>query len=209
MLSEASLDAIEAAVADAERATSCEYIVVLAPASDRYDARVFKVGILVTLLAFALFFSVNEWLYGPPHAMWLLLEALSVGIVVTVALKRFDVLRRLVVPGAMRRERVDAAAAATFFEENVSLTRDRNAVLLYVSVFEGEVRMLPDVGVQQKVHDARLNEIQARLANAGDEDPTDLVCEAVRKLGHHCAECFPIRDDDENELPDRPQIRMP
>ncbi len=209
LLSEESLDAIEAAVADAEQATSCEYIVVLAPASDRYEARVLKVGVLATLLAFALIYSLNQWLYGPPHAMWLLLEALAVGVVVTVALARIDALRRLVVPRAMRSELVDTAAGATFFEENVSLTKDRNAVMLYVSVFEGELRLMPDVGVQQKVHDAALNEIMAGVANAVDADPTDLVCEAVRKLGHICKECYPIQDDDDNELPDRPQIRMP
>lgn len=209
MLSEESLDAIETAVADAEQATSCEYIVVLAPSSDRYDARVFKVGGLTTLLAFAVIYSLNQWLYGSPHAMWLLLEALAVGVVVTVALARMDTLRRLVVPHRMRSERVDTAAGATFFGENVSLTKDRNAVLLYVSVFEGEVRLLPDVGIQQKAHDAKLNEIRARLANADDGDPTTLVCEAVRELGRLCKECFPLQDDDENELPDRPQIRMP
>lgn len=209
LLSEESLDAIEQAVADAEKVTSCEYIVVLAPASDRYEGRVMKTGALAALLGFAIIYSVNYWLYGQPDALWLLLESVVIGAIVAFAFDRLAPLRRLIIPAWKMNACVEAAAGATFFEENVSLTKDRNAVLLYISVFEGEVRLLPDIGVQQKLHDATINEIKAKLANADIGDATDLVCESIRSLGHHCKECYPIQDDDENELPDRPQIRMP
>ena len=68
MLTEASLDRIETAVAEAEKLTSCEYIVVLAPASSRYEGRVIKAGALGALLAYAVLYSLNFWLFLPAFA---------------------------------------------------------------------------------------------------------------------------------------------
>ncbi|MCB9894029.1 MAG: hypothetical protein H6839_06265 [Planctomycetes bacterium] len=209
MLTEASLDRIEAAVADAEKQTSCEYIVVLAPASSRYEGRIIKAGALGALLAYALLYSINYWLYGEPDALWLLLEAIASGALVAVAFNKFSPLRRLLIPRWVMTAAVDTAAHATFSQENASLTKDRNAVLIYVSVFEGEVRLMPDIGVQQKVHEGKLGEIEGKLANAQSGDPTELVCDAIRQLGACCGACFPIEPEDVNELPDRPQIRLP
>jgi putative membrane protein len=104
---------------------------------------------------------------------------------------------------------VDAAALSTFSFENVSLTKERNAVLLYVSVLEGEIRLMPDIGLQKRLHEGALGEIEGALKNAQDGDPVELLCETIRKLAGHCKDCFPVHAADQNELPDRPQIRLP
>jgi putative membrane protein len=210
LLTEQSLDRIEAAVAEAEAHTSCEYIVVLAPASDRYEGRALKAGAAAAVIMFVALYWLNEWLYGMPlDPLLLLVEASALGAAVSLLCARLNPLRRLLIPRWRMAAAVDSTAHSVFSEENVSLTRDRNAVLLYISVLEGELRLMPDIGVQQKVHDARLGEIESHLANAGQGDPTELVINALQELAQCCKECFPIREDDENELPDRPQIRLP
>lgn len=210
LLSTASLDRIEQAVADAERSTSCEFIVVLAPASSRYEGRALRTGAAAAVLVFVALYWINElWLYGAPDALVLLLEAAAAGALTALAFSRIAVLRRSILPRWRMQSAVQDAANAVFTDENVSLTKDRNAVLLYVSVLEGEARLMPDIGAQNRLHDATLGEISAALASARSGDPTQLVCDAIRRLGQSCVECFPVQADDQNELPDRPQIRMP
>jgi len=197
-------------VADAEKHTSCEYIVILAPASDRYEGRVIKVGALAALILFVALYWLNDWLYGVPlDPLLLLIEATAIGAAISLLFGKINTLRRFLIPRWRMTAAVDTIAHSIFSEENVSLTKDRNAVLLYISVLEGEVRLMPDVGVQQRVHDAKLGEIESHLANADQGDPTELVITALRELAQCCKECFPLQDDDENELPDRPQIRLP
>ncbi|MCC7509794.1 MAG: hypothetical protein IT464_10500 [Planctomycetes bacterium] len=210
LLSTASLDRIEQAVAAAEKSTSCEFIVVLAPASSRYEGRALRTGTAVAVLVFVALYWINElWLYGAPDALLLLLEAAAAGLLTALAFSRVAVLRRSILPRWRMQAAVQDAANAVFTDENVSLTKDRNAVLLYVSVLEGEARLMPDIGAQNRLHAATVGEIAAALGNAKSGDPTELVCDAIRKLGQGCVECFPVQADDLNELPDRPQIRMP
>jgi uncharacterized membrane protein len=210
LLQAPALDKIEAAVADAERLTSCEYIVVLAPASSRYEGRVLRAAAAVAVIVYIAIYWANGLIFDiNTDPMLLLLESTVAGGLFALAFSRFTPLRRLLIPRWVMRAVVDAAAHSTFSLENVSLTQDRNAVLIYVSVLEGEVRVMPDIGVQQRLHEGAIGEIQGMLANAQTGDGVELICEAVRKLGGHCKDCFPIQADDKNELPDRPQIRLP
>lgn len=210
MLSAASLDRIEAAIADAEKATSCEFAVVLAPASSRYGGRAMAAGVAAAIIVFVALYWINDlWLNAMPDPLLLMLEAVAAGGLTATAFARVSWLRRLVIPAWRMNAAVDDAAHAAFSEENVSLTKDRNACLLYVSLLEGQVRLMPDIGMQTKVHDAALGEIQAMLANADTGDAVALICDAIAKLGNACKDCFPYHTADQNELPDRPQTRMP
>ncbi|MBZ0137796.1 MAG: hypothetical protein K8I27_15630 [Planctomycetes bacterium] len=183
---------------------------MLAPASDRYEGRVIKTGGAAAVLSFVALYWINDWLYGMPlDPLLLLLEAGAIGAAISLLFARVARLRRLLIPKWRMSAAVNVVAHSIFSEENICLTKDRNAVLLYVSVLEGEMRLMPDIGVRQKVHDAKLGEIEAHLANAEHGDPTDLVVNALNELAQCCKKCFPHRDDDENELPDRPQIRLP
>lgn len=195
---------------EAEKQTSCEYIVVLAPASDRYEGRAIKTGAASAVLLFVGLYWLNDWLYGMPlDPLLLLLEAGALGAAVSLLFAKVNPLHRLLIPRWRMSAAVDTVAHSIFSEENVSLTQDRNAVLLYVSVLEGEVRLMPDIGVQRQVPEARLGQIEAKISNAESGDATELVITTLNELAQCCKECFPIQDDDENELPDRPQIRLP
>lgn len=205
-----SLDRIEEAVAEAERNTSCEFVVVLAPASARYEGRVFTLAAAIAVIVFVLAHYANQHLlYTASDPPLLLLEALIAGGVTGALFARVGMLKRLIVPAWQRSARVDIAAAATFTQEKVSLTAERNAALLFVSVLEGEVRLMPDIGLARKTQEARLGEILSGLAHAQSGDPVGLIENALRDLGKCCGEGFPRAENDSNELPDKPQIRLP
>jgi putative membrane protein len=197
-------------VAEAEKLTSCEFIVVLAPAASRYEGRATLIGVAGAVLTFVALYWVDVmWLGGTTDSLMLLTEGAAIGAILGVLFSRVSALRRTVIPRWRMTAAVDDAANATFTQENASLTKDRNAVLIFVSALEGEVRVMPDVGVAGKVDESEIGQIRAALANADSGDPTELVCDAVRKLGACCKDCFPLQNDDANELPDRPQIRLP
>jgi putative membrane protein len=210
LLSGESLDRIENAVADAEATTTCEFIVVLAPASSRYDARVILTGIAAGIITYLLIFWANVWLADEGlNSLLLLLESVAAGVVAWLAFSRVDALKRLVVPHWRRHGAVEDAANTAFTEEQVFLAPERNGVLIYVSVFEGEARVMADIGLRRKLHDSTLGEAQALLTAAEPADPAERVCRALELLATGCRECFPATADKDNEFSDRPQIRMP
>ncbi len=197
-------------MAEAERQTSCEFIVVLAPASSRYEGRATLIGLAGAVLTFVALYWVDRiWLGGMTDSLMLLTEGVAVGGILGLLFSRVGALRRLVIPRWRMSAAVDDAANATFTQENTTLTKARNAALIFVSVLEGEARLMPDVGLASKVAEAEIGKIRAALANADSGDPTTLVCDAISKLGACCKDCFPIQQGDANELPDRPQIRLP
>lgn len=168
------------------------------------------IGVAGAVLTFvALYWADVVWLDGLTDSLVLLTESAVVGVILALLFARIAVLRRLIIPRWRMTAAVDDAANATFTQENASLTAQRNATLIFVSVLEGQARVMPDIGLAAKVDEAALGEIRAALANADTGDATELVCETVRKLGECCKVCFPVLPDDRNELPDRPQIRLP
>ncbi|MCF6227470.1 MAG: hypothetical protein L3J82_02240 [Planctomycetes bacterium] len=210
LLSEASLDAIEKAVAEAESCTSCEFIVVLAPESDRYRGRVHLALSVIGVLIFVIMYSVYRWaLDAPIDALRLLAEALFGTAVAWVFFNKWGALKRAIIPLYRLEDAVETASSATFTQESVTMTKERNGCLIFASVLEGEVRIMPDIGLLKAVSEAKLGEIKSKLANAQSGDPTELICDTLKALGDCCTEKFPIEPDDVNELPDRPQIRLP
>lgn len=210
LLAPAALDRIEVAVAEAEKATCCEIIVVIAPASSRYEGRGARAGIGAALIVFLSVYNINALAFNAvPEPLLLLAEALLIGVIVAIMFTRWAPLRRLLITRAQRSAAVTVAAGAVFFEERAHATASRNAVLLYVSVLEGEAKILPDIGFAAKAHDAAFGEIQTVLNNAQSGDAVSLVCDAVAQLGTLGSRHFPMAQGDANELPDRPQIRHP
>ncbi|HRJ79771.1 MAG TPA: hypothetical protein PLF37_14830 [Planctomycetota bacterium] len=208
VLSDAGLKRLEAAIASAEAATSCEFIVVLAPASSRYEGKTLKAGAAVALFVFIALYWVHFFTTGRPDALWLLAEACVAGACAAFAVARMPALQRLFIPRAQMHAAVTQAAGSVFHEQNASFTEERNAALLYVSVLEGEARLLADVQLERKVKEARLNEVLAALLNHKGEAIEGLE-DAIAQLGRLCAESFPRAAGDVNELPDRPIIRLP
>jgi len=210
ILREAALARIEAAVAQAEAKTSCEFVVVLAPASARYEGRALRVGALAAVLTFVVIYWVLRLVYNTrPDALYLLTEAMAIGALVAWCCSRLAPLRRLITGALARSQGVTQAAGATFHEQKVAWTKEHNAALLFVSVLEGEARLLGDLHLQQKAGESTLNEIQAALNGASDGDGVALIEQALAKLGDLGAKQFPRAPQDVNELPDKPVIRLP
>lgn len=198
-LSEAEKDRVLAAVRAAEARTSAEIVPMVVGASDSYPKAELACAVAVGLLA-----GVMLSLVGGTRGMWLFL--LYFGLFALAgfqAAKRLPALTRLFVsPGRARHETLQAAQAA-FYVHKLADTRERNALLVYVSVFERLVFLLPDSGLAGKLDDRTLRAAAATLSDGIRQGrQAEALAHTITALADALAPLFPPRADDVNELSD-------
>jgi len=197
--------AIRDAVEEAERHSGAELVPVLASASDPYsvaDWRGATLGALGAACA-AAGWSFASW---APAEWWLVPAAVAAGALLGALVAVAPPARRLLAGAREMEVRVDAAAARSFLVHEVFRTRDRTGILLYVSLFERQVRVLADEGVYAAVERATWEELAREVAAEMKRGaPAEALLSAVRRAGELVERFGPRRrDDDRNELPDAP-----
>lgn len=190
-LSPQDKQSIAQAIAEAERATEAEIVAVIAPASDAYQSYIFLYGLLLgSLIATGLW--AGKILTGFP-----LLLAVQLG---TVALLMWmpwlhrPCLR--LVPKRIRHLR----AAHRACEEYLSVSRNIPAsipiVLLYVSLAEHYVHILPSRAVREKIPEERWNTIISEFtASMAAKGLRDAYIGAIRHMAELLTPHFPSRDE--------------
>ncbi len=111
--------------------------------------------------------------------------------------------RRWLTSGRQRREQVEKAAKATFFDKRVRHTSGRTGVLVYISLLERELEVVADTGVVEAVGVAAWEEAKRPLrqcVRAGGDAVA--VARELAALAELFAEALPREADDRNELPD-------
>src|SRR5690349_12964551 len=135
---------VQAAVTQAEAATSAEIIVAVRRLSGRYREADYLFGFIVALAALlALLYLPEEfplWVFVPETAL-----AFLIG---TVIASRSPWLRRWLTTQGVKRENVRQAALATFAEMPCSRLPGRNGVLVYVGLMERQVEVVTDCGLR-------------------------------------------------------------
>ncbi len=198
-----ALDRLEARVAEVERDTSVEVVVVLAARSGSYRDLAVAGGAVIALVGLLLL------LYVPvdfPAASVVPLTVLAGVAGAAILLSRPALLRPLALEGRRRRH-VRDAARVSFVDEAVSATRERTGLLVYASLLEGMFEILPDHGLDSRLERGAWNGIVASATPAlaaGDwERALTEVLDAARPL---LAEHFPASDDNPDEIPNRPRV---
>ena len=206
--------AISAAVAEAETSTSGEIVPVVATVCGRYDRAEDVVGLLTGLIVLA-----GGWLFCPyvhPDAGWragILLSSTGLvpalvcvlaGFIAGSALAtRIPALRLPFIPAREMQEEVQRAAWAAFAEFRLRGTRDSTGILIFVSLYERRVVVIPDDGIAQKtggdawrdVRDLVIDGLRRKQAAEG-------LKAGIRKCGEILSLHCPRKADDRNELGD-------
>lgn len=203
--SQADLDAIQAAVQEAEGRTSGEIVPYVVERSDPYQNALWKGAALGALLgpmaALAIYRWTNVW--GWPLEAWMVLPA-PLGGAVGYLLALLQPVRRWMAGEHILDLRARRRAAVAFLDQEVFRTRDRTGILLFVSLFERRVVLLADSGIHQKVEEGAWEAITRRLAQGiRSGRPAPALLEAIRACGdllqRHGVE---IKADDTDELSD-------
>lgn len=216
-LSEEEHVRVSTAVAAAERGTSGELVLVVAPQSDRYHdvalhyavaAMLLLVGVMalrpdwLALAATPLHFGWSEALGGPELVSLMLGQAL-VFLAVRFALA-YPPLRLALTPTGTKARRVRRQALAIFRSAVVGRTVDATGVLLYLSLAEHRAELIADSGIHHETQPEQWGEAMVALIDhvrAGRL--ADGMVEAVAQVGAILAAHHPPAPGDRNELPDR------
>jgi len=209
---------IEEAIARAESNTSGEIVPVVASVSGRYDRSEDIFGVL-----FSLILLTTAWLttqeITPIAGQWesevktvitlpWALAIIFLGFIVGAILASFfPVLRLIFISKKEMREEVGRKALEAFHQFRIRGTQGATGVLIYVSLYEHNVRVLGDEAISEKLKQQDWDDV-CNLVVEGmkSKQPAEKLVEAIEICGQLLAEHFPIEEDDQNELPNKLQL---
>lgn len=202
--------AVEAAIADAEKMTAGEIIPVVATISGRYDRAEDLFGLLFALIALSLAWLVFQdttqaaWSATQTHVLGLAATTciLIGGFVIGAALAtHFPTLRLPFIARAEMIEEVERRALETFQRQRVRDTSSGTGVLIYVSLYEHLVKVIGDDGVAAQLSSDAMEDICALVVEGLKQGrPADGLRQAVMKTGELLAPHLPPTVGDANEL---------
>jgi putative membrane protein len=188
-----------AAIKAIEAQTSAEVVVAVRPYSGSYRAADFLFGSLCAWAALVFL------LFAPyPFAV----ASMPVDVVIVFLLgalvsARTTWLRLVLTRRSVRQRAVGTEARATFVELGIDKTQRRAGVLVFVSMLEKTVAIVPDVAVERASLGEAWKRARAELEGVlvpRAELPRFLG--ALRAMAPALAEGLPHREGDVNELPD-------
>lgn len=189
-------DAVEAAVGRIEANTQAELVVVVAGRSGSYRDLSLLAGICAAALGLILA------LFAPAdfHAAWIPVDLMLLFAGVAWATRRLPWVMRHLASTDRKADQVDHSANAAFHEEAVHATRDRYGVLIYLSLLEDQIRIIPDVGVSGHVPPAILEGLSWSFKDS------EALIEGLEGLGAVLAEHLPSQGESENLISNAPRI---
>lgn len=198
--SDDSKKSVAAAVRAAEAKTAAEFVVALRHASGSYRDADYLAGFVAAIvLLCALLFLPQEFTtdFWPVALVAAFLAGAGLAAIVPP-------LRRLLTRDSRRRSQVRAAARAAFYDLGVGRTRARTGVLVFLSLFEKTVEIVPDDGLRlASAGEAGTKAIATLQASVAAND-VGAFCHALESLGAAMGEFLPHSADDVDELPDTP-----
>jgi putative membrane protein len=200
----ADLEAIRAAVAEAEKKTSGEIVPYFVEESDGYPSAIWK-GIALgafagALLAEAIYFLGDFW--GGLIPLWIALPAAAGGAVGFLLAAYVPAVKRWMAGDGLLDLRTRQRAEMAFLEEEVFHTRDRTGILLFLSLFEHRVIVIGDSGINQKVEQGQWDGIvQTVVAGIRAGRPGEALVAGIRQCGELLERYgVAIQPDDFDEL---------
>jgi len=208
LFSEAERDAIKQAITQAEENTSGEIIPVIASASGRYDRAEDVFGLFFSLLCVAVGWVLFH--NNTPTDGWssfnfdliAILLTIFLSFVIGVLLTHLcPVLRLPFITKKEMEEEVERAAAAAFQHNRLRNTEDSTGILIYISLYEHQVKIVGDDGISAKLtHPDWQHICDAIIKDFKESNYTNGIVEGINLSGKLLAEHFPIKEGDINEL---------
>ena len=198
MIDRVDEDRIAAAIAEVEKKTSGEIVVVIGRSASGYHLVPIVWAAIVTLALPMLILAI----FTPSARRLYEIELVVFGVLAFVL--SFGRYRFQLVPGWIKRSRAHEAAREQFLARRISYTRSRTGVLLYVALAERYAELVPDAGIAELISDSVWKPVIERLsAKAREGRIADGVIAAVEECGTILAEKFPPSADNPDELPNK------
>jgi len=203
LLTQASQASIEQIVTDIEKKTSAEIVVAISRYSGDYRDVSYLSGCILTVVSLVVLVlsPLNFHMYD-------IIPVVLVSFFLGYWLCRtLPGLCRLLTTRGRRKEQVRRASHRVFFEEGVSATRQRNGILVYLSIFERLVEIVPDAGIDGAIPRAEWHTLRHRLnALMHSGSAVEQVLQALSEGMQFLSLTFPPGEDNPDEIPNRPRI---
>jgi uncharacterized membrane protein len=191
---------LQSLVGELEARSSLELVVAVARQSGSYADLELVIPLLCSWLASAfLVFAPFDF------SEWVLIPALGLAFLLGLGVARLPAIRRLL-PRRRARSQVEDAARAVFVREHVGATRERTGTLVYLSLRESDLEIVPDYGVQAALPDACWNGVLAAVRKAPLQTRIAVLLQELRALEPVLQEKLPRRAGDQDELDNAPRI---
>jgi putative membrane protein len=190
-------EAVSAAIHAAEQRTCGQIVCVLAHSSSAYaHVPVLRSSVLDLMTPLPLN-NITQW-----SVQRIFLFQLVIFIIASLVFSWMP-LRLMLVPRTVQRARAHRAALEQFLVRGVSRTRNRNGLLIFVSLAERYARIIADEGIAHKVSGLEWQAaIDALTAHMRDGHIATGFIAAIERCGVVLAAHAPP-DDSAKELPDR------
>ena len=200
-LSAEGVTALEAAVAEIEKASAVEVVLAVRPRARHWLVQHVVVGIAAGLGVLAyLLWSDREF------PLWLIMVLpVLAGLLGTLIVETVAPLYRFLAPPPVRYEHVRDAARAMFVEKRVHATTGRTGLLVYLAVRERLVELVGDLAIDDKV-DRKTLIAWAEQLEAAIPHGAEATAKALAGLAPELSTRFPHRADDVNEIPAAVQV---
>ena len=194
MITKEDIQKIEKSIEQAELRTQGEIIPVLLSRSDAYLSTNYLCALAFNSLAIIVvyFMNLDEEFY---------LYAMFLGSVLGYILGQFSSIKRILIGREVMDLQVHEKAMQLFLENNLHCTKDRNGILIMVSLLEHRVEIVADRGINNKVKkgswDIIVNELIRNIKSGQYVKGLDLaIQECTDVLEKYC----PAKEDNPNEL---------
>ena len=192
-------------IATIEADSGIEIVVIIKPCSEDYtDIALLGSGI-VMLLALTFFF------FAPPvFGDYLVFTAtLAAYLLSFFIIAYIPGVKRILTPKSRRRRSVEIMARALFQKGQLHQTRAGVGTLIYCSLLEQEVFILPDRGAADAVPPEIWTQLQQDFARMfAARKPAEGLLSALQASGTVFARYLPTDEDDINEIPDDLEVAL-
>jgi putative membrane protein len=196
-LDAAARAAFASAVETIESASAAEVVVAVRRRSAPYLHANLGIGAAIAIAGLAaMLFSAHEFALTS-----ILIDPFVVGGTAGALVELLPGVKRALSPRSLRHREVVRGARATFLERGVHRTRDRSGVLVYISLLEREVVLVPDSGIERALA-GDTGADATRTLTAAMADGGAAVARELGRFAPALAAGLPRRADDIDELPD-------
>ena len=207
------VEAVQTAVAAAEKETSGEIALAAVYQSDSYAFVELTAAFCTAFAAFFILFLFSNpiWTFLE-HTVWVpapsqLTAVIGIGTALTVLVTYFimniPAVDRLIIPNAVKGRRVYARALQHFAESGVYRTAEHTGILIFISILERKVFVIADAGITEKVPQADWERVCGTITGGLKAGATaDALISAIKECGRMLHQHFPVTGDNPNELPD-------
>jgi putative membrane protein len=198
-ISEDERRAIQAAIREAEQATSAEFVAAIVHRVERHHAVSLSAGLVGALVVALAAFGWNSWISVPTT---LGLQCAAFALV--YAAFELTPLSAWLAPRKKRAMKVRRLAQLLFFERGLGDLPAHNGVLLLVALAERQVEIVPDHALDPLVGTGEWQRIvDAFTAAAGAGKIAGALETAIRDLGSVLARHYPPVAGQANRIPNR------